>query len=70
MLFEEAIKEQHDHREVTAEPFVKLSHASVIPGQKATGLFSTMTPNTFGLIVLVFGGLLLWMAFGHRNVGD
>lgn len=48
----------------------KVSQASVIPGQKATGLFSTMTPNTFGLIVLIFGGLLLWMAFGHRNVGD
>src|SRR6266446_1028997 len=39
-LIENAIQDQHHHGEVAAEPFVKLSHADVIPSQDADGLYS------------------------------
>src|SRR5262245_1436167 len=44
-LFEEAIKKQYDHSEIIAEPFVKLSHASVVPGEEADRLHNEHRPS-------------------------
>lgn len=45
----------------------KVPAGNIAPGQALPGPLSTMTPNAFLLIVLVFGGLLLMLAFGHAS---
>jgi hypothetical protein len=42
----------------------------VLPGQKPVAVTAPMSSNTFLLILVVVGGLLLWMAFGHKPVPD
>jgi len=41
----------------------------VLPGQTAPATTLGMSPNTFLLVIVVVGGLLLWMAFGHKPEG-
>lgn len=41
----------------------------VLPGQTAQASTLGLSPNTFLLVVIVVGGLLLWMAFGHKPEG-
>jgi hypothetical protein len=44
---------------------------SVIPGQAvAQTKVAAITPNTYLLIVLVVGGLLLWLVFGHARTAE
>lgn len=42
----------------------------VLPGQAVQASTFGMSPNTFLLVVIIVGGLLLFMAFGHRPEGD
>jgi hypothetical protein len=43
---------------------------NVLPGQKISGTVAPMSANTFLLVVLIVGGLLLWLTFGHKPEGD
>ena len=43
---------------------------TVLPGQKVPVATAPMSANTFLLIVIVIGALLLWMAFGHKPTSD
>lgn len=46
----------------------KVATQNVLPGSAVSNHpLSTITPNAFLLIVLVFGGLLLMLAFGHAS---
>jgi hypothetical protein len=44
--------------------------ANVLPGQKMAVAAAPMSSNTFLLILIVIGGLLLWLTFGHKPEGD
>lgn len=49
----------------------KVSAKNILPGQAAqASLLSNMTPNTFLLVILIVGGLLLMLSFGHKSGGD
>jgi hypothetical protein len=43
---------------------------NVLPGQKVQFGATSISPNSFLLIILIVGGLLLFMAFGHKPVED
>jgi hypothetical protein len=42
---------------------------TIQPGQKIPVATAPMSSNTFLLILVVFGGLLLWLSFGHKAEG-
>jgi hypothetical protein len=48
----------------------KSPQSNVLPGQKVVGSTTAVSSNTFLLVILVVGGLLLVMAFGHKPVPD
>jgi hypothetical protein len=48
----------------------KNTAAGTIPGQKVPVAVAPMSSNTFLLILVVIGGLLLWLAFGHKPEGE
>jgi hypothetical protein len=43
---------------------------AVVPGQRIPTANSAMSSNTFLLILIIFGGLLLFMSFGHKAQAD
>lgn len=43
---------------------------NVLPGQAIPAATSPMSANTFLLILVVFGGLLLVLSFGHKAAAD
>lgn len=48
----------------------KVPAKTVIPGQKIPAASSPISSTAFLLILVVFGGLLLFMAFGHKPTPD
>lgn len=48
----------------------KVPARKVLPGQTVQASVMGMSPNSFLLVIIVVGGMLLWMAFGHKPVAD
>lgn len=48
----------------------KTAAANILPGQKVPVGTGPMSANTFLLVVIIIGALLLWMAFGHKPQPD
>ena len=48
----------------------KTAAKNVIPGQTATKTNTALTPNSYLLVILIVGGLLLFLAFGHKPTQD
>lgn len=48
----------------------KTSAKNVLPGQAIAKSSMAMSPNSYLLVILVVGGLLLFLAFGHKPTPD
>jgi hypothetical protein len=43
---------------------------NVLPGQAVQKNVLGISPNSYLLVIIIVGGLLLWMAFGHKPTAD
>lgn len=48
----------------------KVATGKTLPGQTVQKSAVGISPNSYLLVIIVVGGLLLWLAFGHKKVAE